>query len=317
MAKPIKIFYSYSHKDEALRKKLETHLSILKRRGIITGWHDRCITAGTVWTEAIDEHLNTADIILLLVSADFFASDYCWGKEMARAMERHELQEAQVIPIILRDCDWQFALFSKLQALPKDGKPVVAWSNRDEAFKEVAVTIRKIAEKLSVEQPKTPATPHPPIPVTVPNYPLSAMSYSSPLRNARDLLLFGPRLEVEIEGTGAIESSARGPIRLPALIDTGAQRTVVSPAVIQRAGLRQIGKIHIAHVGGGERDVGLYAAVLRFPRAKLTGIEIEVTALELAYPLIHCLVGRDVLSRWTFTYMGPAGSWVIEEDEGN
>jgi hypothetical protein len=96
-ARPLDIFYSYSHKDETLRKKLETHLSILKRRGVIWGWHDRCITAGTAWAEAIDEHLNTADIILLLVSADFLASDYCYEKAMARAMKRHELREAQVV----------------------------------------------------------------------------------------------------------------------------------------------------------------------------------------------------------------------------
>ena len=101
---------------------------------------------------------------------------------------------------------------------------------------------------------------------------------------------------------------------MPALIDTGAQRTVVSPAAIQRLGLKQTGTIRLAHVGGIEGDFALYAVVLRFPRAKLTSREIEITAIELAHPLVHCLLGRDVLSRWTFTYMGPAGTWGIGED---
>jgi hypothetical protein len=103
--RPIQLFYSYSHKDEPLRKKLETHLSILKRTGVLSGWHDRRISGGKEWANEIDEHLNTAEVILLLVSADFIASDYCYEKEMTRAMERHELKEARIIPVILRDCD--------------------------------------------------------------------------------------------------------------------------------------------------------------------------------------------------------------------
>src|ERR1700676_3417548 len=125
--RPIEVFYAYSHKDESLRDELETHLSILKRRGIISCWYDRRISGGMEWDDKIDDYLNRADIILLLVSADFIASDYCYEKEMTRAMERHELKEARVIPVILRDCDWNFALFSKLQALPRDGKPVARW----------------------------------------------------------------------------------------------------------------------------------------------------------------------------------------------
>src|SRR5262245_50373765 len=97
---PIKIFYSYSHKDEGLRNELEKHLSVLKRSGVIAGWHDRKIVRGAEWSSEIDEHLETADIILLLVSSDFIASDYCYEIEMKRAMERHALRTARVIPII-------------------------------------------------------------------------------------------------------------------------------------------------------------------------------------------------------------------------
>jgi TIR domain len=144
----IKVFYSYSHKDEKLRDRLETHLSMLRRNGVIEGWHDRKIMASTEWAGQIDDHLNSAQIILLLVSANFLASDYCYDKEMKRAMERHERGEARVIPVILRPCDWHNAPFSKLQALPKDAKPVSSWSDKDEAFTNVAAGIRAVAESM-------------------------------------------------------------------------------------------------------------------------------------------------------------------------
>ena len=101
-APPIEVFISYSHKDEALREKLGTHLSLLKRQGVIDEWHDRRIGAGQEWAGAIDEHLNSAAVILLLVSADFVASDYCYDLEMTRALERHDAGDARVIPVILR-----------------------------------------------------------------------------------------------------------------------------------------------------------------------------------------------------------------------
>jgi hypothetical protein len=145
IAGPIEIFYSYSHKDEELRERLETHLKLLQRQGVIKGWHDRLISAGTEWAGQIDHYLESAQIILLLISADFLASDYCYDNEMKRALERHEAGEARVIPIILRPVDWASASFSKLQALPRDGKAVTTWSNQDEAFTQIAQGIRQIA----------------------------------------------------------------------------------------------------------------------------------------------------------------------------
>ena len=124
---PMEVFFSYSHKDEQLRDELAKHLSILKRQGIITAWHDREISAGTEWAGEIDAHLNTARIILLLISADFLASDYCYDMELTRAMERHAAKEARVIPVILREVDWKGAPFGQLQALPKDAVPVTKW----------------------------------------------------------------------------------------------------------------------------------------------------------------------------------------------
>jgi energy-coupling factor transporter ATP-binding protein EcfA2 len=144
----MKLFFSYAHKDEPLRDELAKHLSLLKRQNIIDTWHDRNITAGTDWAQAIDHHLNTAQIILLLISSDFLASEYCWTKEMDPALERHNQGTAHVIPIILRPCDWKSAPFGKLQALPKDAKPVTQWSDPDEAFTHIAQGIRKAVAEL-------------------------------------------------------------------------------------------------------------------------------------------------------------------------
>lgn len=144
---PINLFYSYAHEDEALRERLETHLKLLKRQGILQDWHDRDISAGSEWAQQISAHLESADLILLLISPDFIASDYCWDIELKRAMERHETGEARVIPIILRETDWTGAPFGKLQALPKDAKPVKSWPDQDAAFVDIARGIRKAAEE--------------------------------------------------------------------------------------------------------------------------------------------------------------------------
>ena len=109
MSSPIEIFFSYSHKDKRLRDELETQLGLLKRQGAITAWYDRKIGAGKEWAHEIDTHLNSAHIILLLVSPDYLASDYCYDTEMKLALERHKAKEAVVIPVILRSVDWKGA----------------------------------------------------------------------------------------------------------------------------------------------------------------------------------------------------------------
>jgi len=144
---PVKIFFCYAHEDEPLLNKLKTHLKPLQRMGLINVWHDRDISAGLKWEEEIDKHLNEANIILLLVSPDFMESDYCYGKEMQRALERAQRGEARVIPIILRPVYWQGVL-GTLQALPTDAKPVMSssWQYEDEAFYNVTEGIRKVVE---------------------------------------------------------------------------------------------------------------------------------------------------------------------------
>ncbi len=146
----ISLFYSYTHSDERYRNKLETHLSNLKRQGLISEWHDRKITGGTEWRGQIDMQLEAARVILLLVSADFIHSEFCYSVELKRALERHESGEARVIPIIVRPCDWHSALFGKLQALPKDGKAITDWRPHDKAYLNISEGIRKVVGELKV-----------------------------------------------------------------------------------------------------------------------------------------------------------------------
>ncbi len=144
------VFFSYSHKDEALRDQLEAHLALLKNQGLIDAWYDRRIIAGDDVDDAIFSNLETADIILLLVSSDFISSPYCYSREMTRAMERHNAGEARVIPVILRHCEWKSAPFGKLTAAPRDGKPIMAWPDRDEALTDVAKQVRRAVEAVGI-----------------------------------------------------------------------------------------------------------------------------------------------------------------------
>lgn len=142
-----KLFFSYSHDDEQYRDQLEKHLALLKREGLIESWHDRRISAGSTIDREIDRQLEQADVILLLVSASFLASDYCYSIEMQRAMDRHATKEATVIPVIVRPCDWKHAPFGKLMAVPRDGKAIVTWANYDEAYTDVSRRVREVVEE--------------------------------------------------------------------------------------------------------------------------------------------------------------------------
>src|SRR6266700_6173788 len=138
----IEIFISYADLCQALLKELEKHLANLKRQDIISSWYDGDITPGAEWEPQIMERLTSAQIILLLISADFIHSDFCYGVEMKRAIERHNVGEVRVIPILLRPTDWQGAPFAKLKMLPTDAKAVTKWRRRDDAFADIVQGIR-------------------------------------------------------------------------------------------------------------------------------------------------------------------------------
>jgi WD40 repeat protein len=148
---PATIFFCYAREDQALLNQLKTHLLPLQRQGIIEFWYDREVHAETDWEPEIKKKLDTARIILLLVSPDFMDSDYYYSKEMKQALERHQRGEARVIPIILRPVYWDEELLGKLQALPTDGKPVTNsdWRIQDKALYHVTNGISNVVAQLS------------------------------------------------------------------------------------------------------------------------------------------------------------------------
>jgi hypothetical protein len=154
--KPLRIFCSYSHEDEAHLDELRTSLRGLERQGLVKWWHDREIVPGWEWEEDIDKNLRSAEVILLLVTPDFMGSDYVHENEIARAIERHKRSEAHVIPVIVRPADWEWAPFGRLQALPKGARPITTWLNQDEAWLDVVRGIRKAVEKLTSEPSDEP-----------------------------------------------------------------------------------------------------------------------------------------------------------------
>jgi internalin A len=145
----VKLFVSYSHKDDRHREVLDSHLKVLKSTGLIDVWQDRRIDAGGEWRGEIDHAIEEADIMVLLVSADFLASGYCMDVELKRALERQASSQCRVVPVIVRDCAWKKSpALAALQALPKDGKPITKWPNRDTAWRTVADGLEAVISRM-------------------------------------------------------------------------------------------------------------------------------------------------------------------------
>ena len=143
---PVNVFFCYAPQDEDLRAELETHLSLLKRQGLVRSWSARVIGAGEAWRRASDQHLEEADVILLLVSADFLASDSLYEVELRRALERHRTERTRLVSIILRPCDYathDSPLRHEVDLLlPTGGRPVTSWPTHDDAFADVVQGLR-------------------------------------------------------------------------------------------------------------------------------------------------------------------------------
>ncbi len=137
-ARPIEIFFSYTHEDEALMDVVRLQLVVRERLGEIVKWHDRMIPAGDEWRTEVDERIEQAHVILLFMSPDFLASRYCYEVEGEIALRRHRDGTARVIPVVLRACDWNVTPFGELQGLPEDGIPITQWPDRDQASLDIA-----------------------------------------------------------------------------------------------------------------------------------------------------------------------------------
>ncbi len=152
MPPPLQLFIAYSRKDSAFLDELRVQLTPLERSGKAKIWYDGKIEPGVVWETAIRENLHSADIILLLVSADAIASDYFYDKELADALARHAAGTARVVPMIVRPCVWQETRLGELQALPKDGKAVTSWSDRDEAYADAVAALTRMVNNILAER---------------------------------------------------------------------------------------------------------------------------------------------------------------------
>ncbi len=145
-------------------QELERHLKPLKQNGRICSWHNGCVTPGEEWKEQIKANLETAHIILLLISVDFIESDDCYNIELKKAIQRHKTGNACVIPVILRHCMWEQVSvddmqLGELQALPKDAKPISKWADRDEAFTSIAEGLFEKIRQLQEQQEQQIQTP--------------------------------------------------------------------------------------------------------------------------------------------------------------
>jgi hypothetical protein len=148
-----KVFISYAHQDAALKDELVTHLGYPRSIGLIDDWHDSGIDAGDNWRAVIYEHLNAADIIVLLISSDFLVSEYCREVELKIALRRWEKKDAEIVPVLIRDCVWEKSPLRSHQMLPSDAKPVARWPYRDEAWKEVAEAVCRLATRAALSTP--------------------------------------------------------------------------------------------------------------------------------------------------------------------
>ncbi|WP_437959874.1 acylphosphatase [Sorangium sp. So ce119] len=144
------VFLSYARADRELMERLREAMSALEREKEIKIWHDDNISAGDPIECTIDEHLDNAELIMILVSASFLGSDACYDKEMRRALERERKGEARVLPVLLRPCDWSQTPIAALSVLPIDSRPITSWPSQDEAFTSVAQGVRTIVKNLRV-----------------------------------------------------------------------------------------------------------------------------------------------------------------------
>ena len=141
-----KAFISYSHADESIVDRLHKHLAQLRREDKITTWVDKQILAGTDLDDDISNSLKGADYFLAIVSADYLSSNYCFEKEFKEALKLHEKKNLQIIPIIAEPCDWKTSPFGKMKAIPKDGKPISEWTNKEAALLNVTDELRRLVD---------------------------------------------------------------------------------------------------------------------------------------------------------------------------
>lgn len=297
-SEPIEVFISYSHKDEDLKDELYLHLANLTRQNKIKPWQDRAIEAGTEWDTEIKARLESAGIILLLITPRFIASDYYFDREMQRAMERHAAGTARVIPIIMKPCDWQDIPFSRLQVLPKDAKPVTSWNDRDEALLNVVQGIRKAVESLQANRnkPRKPSITERGLELNqniglegigslwnVPRLPLNFVSREEELKALKDKLL-------SMEESGIVIGSGSGvSIQGP----NGIGKSILAAAVAQDLEVRQKFPDGVFWLSVGE-EAKLPELQMTLAKALEEQVNFNTVSQGKTY-LKNCLAGKSCL----------------------
>ncbi len=144
--KVVKVFISYAHTDENFKDGLNKALHALKRNKKISIWEDRQLIAGQSWESELFNKLEESELVLMILSNDYIASEFCYTKEFKKVLDSHNKKTKICIPIIAKYCSWKDLEFGSIQALPKDGKPINTYANEDLAWHEIVEAI-----KLSIE----------------------------------------------------------------------------------------------------------------------------------------------------------------------
>jgi internalin A len=144
--RPLKLFISYAHEDESWRAKLGPNLDLLQREGLVELWYDLKIVAGDKWDDEIKRKLYEAELYVFLMSTDLLVSDYVQETELPIARQRHDANQARLVPVVVRRCSWTNSV-GDIQGLPKAGKPVKEWKDRDQAFFDVEKGLRETIEE--------------------------------------------------------------------------------------------------------------------------------------------------------------------------
>jgi hypothetical protein len=148
---PLRLFLSYAHEDAGLLDELRKHLAPLHHERIIEDWYDRELLPGATWNQEISDRLESADIVLALISADFIASEYAYGRELTRALELHRQHRLALVPVIARPCHWKPLPIAELQLLPGEARPIQGTgddSERESRLVEVVEGVERVAQQL-------------------------------------------------------------------------------------------------------------------------------------------------------------------------
>ena len=149
---PVNVFICHAHEAEELARELETHLASLRKEGLVRSWTARAVGGGEAFRGEVEQRIAEAGVILLLVSADFLASDYLYDVELKRALERYDARDAIVRAVLLRPCDWQGTPLARVLRLPESGVPVTRHPDADEAFTKIVQELRKLIEQKTAEE---------------------------------------------------------------------------------------------------------------------------------------------------------------------